>query len=60
MSRFDDSEMKTLIIDAVNRTFRFINGLFNEETGGEILIRLAARDPLPQWESPTLPNELQA
>jgi hypothetical protein len=60
VSRFDDSEMKALMIDAVNRTFRFINGLFNEETGGEILIRLAARDPLPQWESPTLPNELQA
>lgn len=58
VSRFDDSEMKALMIDAVNRTFRFINRLFDEETGGEILIRLAARDPLPQWESPTLPNEL--
>lgn len=57
LSRFDDSEMKVLMMDVVNRTYRFINRLFDEETGGEILVRLAARDPLPQWENPTLPNE---
>jgi hypothetical protein len=60
LSRFDDREIKALMIDAVNRTYRFLNRLFDEETGGEILIRLATRDPLPQWESPTLPNELRA
>jgi hypothetical protein len=60
LSRFDDSEMKALMIDVVNRTYRFLNRLFNEETGGELLIHLATRDPLPQWENPTLPTELRA
>ena len=57
LSRFDDSEMKALMIDLVNRAYRFINRLFDEETGGEILIGLEARDPLPQWENPTLATE---
>jgi hypothetical protein len=57
LSRLDDTEMKALTIDVVNRTYRFINRLFNEQTGGELLIRLATRDPLPQWENPTLLTE---
>ena len=57
LSRLDDTEMKALMIDVVNRTYRFINRLFNEQTGGELLIRLATRDPLPQWENPTLLTE---
>lgn len=57
LSRFGDREMKALMTDVVNRTYRFINRLFSEETGGEILIRLAVRDPLPRWENPTLPTE---
>jgi hypothetical protein len=52
--------MKALIIDVVNRTYWFLNRLFDEQTGGEILIHLATQDPLPQWENPTLPSELQA
>ena len=59
LSRFDDSEMKALMIDVVNRTYRFLNGLFDDETGGEILIQLATRDPLPQWNDPILPHELR-
>jgi hypothetical protein len=54
LSRFDDAEMKVLMIDVVNRTYQFINNLFDLETGGELLMRLATRDPLPQWETPTL------
>ena len=57
LSRFDDTEMRALMIDVVNRTYRFINRLFNEQTGGELLIRLATRDPLPQWENPRLLTE---
>jgi hypothetical protein len=57
LSRFDDSEMRALMIDVVNRTYQFLNRLFDEETGGEILIELATRDPLPRWENPTLPSD---
>jgi len=57
LSRFNDREMRALMIDVVNRTYLFINRLFDEETGGELLIRLATRDPLPQWEDPALPTK---
>ena len=53
VSRFDDAEMRTLMIDAVKRTYKFIHKLFDEETGGDLLLRLAERDPLPQWENPS-------
>ena len=53
VSRFDDQEMKTLMIDVVNRTYKFIHDLFDEGTGGDLLLRLAARDPLPQWTNPS-------
>jgi hypothetical protein len=52
LSRFDDEEIKTLMIDVVQRTYEFIQELFDAENGGEILLRLAARDPVPQWEDP--------
>src|SRR5579862_3165346 len=38
LSRFDDVEMKRLMRDVVNRTYLFIHRLFDEETGGELLI----------------------
>jgi hypothetical protein len=46
--------MKRLMIDVVDRTYRFIHTLFDENTGGQILLRLAERDPLSQWNEPTL------
>ena len=51
-SRFDDKEMKTLMIDVVQKTYEFIQELFDVESGGELLLRLAARDPVPQWQDP--------
>src|SRR5208283_3108691 len=54
VSRLNDDEMKRLMIDVVDRTYRFIHTLFDEDTGGQILLRLAERDPLPQWNEPTL------
>lgn len=54
VSRFNDDEMKLLIIDVVNRTYRFIHTLFDEETGGILLCQLAKRDFLPRWNEPTL------
>jgi len=54
VSRLNDDEMKRLMIDVVNRAYRFIHTLFDENTGGELLFRLAERDPLPQWSEPAL------
>jgi hypothetical protein len=54
VSRMNDDEMKRLMIDVVDRTYRFIHKLFDERTGGELLLRLAERDPLPQWKEPVL------
>jgi hypothetical protein len=54
VSRLNDDEMKCLMIDVVDRTYRFIHTLFDENTGGQLLLRLAERDPLPQWNEPTL------
>jgi hypothetical protein len=54
VSRLNDDEMKRLMIDVVDRAYRFIHTLFDESTGGELLIRLAQHDPLPQWKEPEL------
>ena len=54
LSRFNDDEMKYLMIDDVNRTCCFIRELFNENTCEKLLVRLAERDPLPRWDEPTL------
>jgi hypothetical protein len=54
VSRLNDDEMRQLMIDVVDRTYRFIHMLFDENTGGELLLSLAHRDPLPQWKEPKL------
>ncbi len=40
------------MIDVVQKAYEFIRELFDEESGGEIILRLAARDPVPRWEDP--------
>jgi hypothetical protein len=59
VSRFNDDEMKDLMIDVVNRAYRFIHTLFDENTGAWLLHQLAERDPLPRWNDPIL-TETQA
>ena len=54
VSRFNDDEMKRLMIDVVDRAYRFIHRLFDDTTGGELLLLLAQHDPLPRWNAPTL------
>src|ERR1019366_7784214 len=56
VSRLNDEEMKHLMIDVVEKTYRFIHTLFDESTGGQVLLRLAERVPLPHWNEPTLPT----
>jgi hypothetical protein len=42
------------MIDVVDRTYRFIPTLFDENVGGELLLHLAQHDPLPKWNEPEL------
>ena len=53
LSRFNDVEMKALMIDVANRTYHLIQELFDEERGGELLLELATHDPAPDWDEPT-------
>ena len=52
VSRFNDQEMKQLMIDVVDRTYQFVQMLFDEQAGGELLGWLAEHDPVPQWNAP--------
>ncbi|MGA3261305.1 MAG: hypothetical protein ABSE35_20665 [Bryobacteraceae bacterium] len=54
LSRLSDEEMKALMIDVVNKTYRTLKVLFDSRLGGELLNGLAQRDPLPRWSEPTL------
>ncbi len=52
LSRFDDAEMKALMVDAVNKTYHLVQELFDEEHGGNLLLQLAAKDSAPGWDNP--------
>jgi hypothetical protein len=52
LSRFDEDEMKILMVDVVNNTYHLIQELFDEERGGELLLKLAEKDPAPNWDDP--------
>src|ERR687898_913591 len=54
VSRLNDEEMKQLMIDLVDRTYRFIHRMFDEADGGVFLLSLAERDPAPHWQAPML------
>ena len=54
VSRVNDDEMKRLMIDVVDRAYRFIHTLLDDTAGGELLLLLAQHDPLPRWNAPTL------
>ena len=57
VSRLNDDEMKQLMIDVVNRAYRFIHMFFDEEAGSELLRLLTQHDPLPRWNEPTLETQ---
>ena len=54
LSRISDEEMKALMKDSVAKTYRFLLTLFDEQSGGELILRLSKRDPAPRWDDPTL------
>ena len=54
LSRLSDEEMKPLMIDVVNKTYRALTVLFDNRLGGELVKILAQQDFLPRWNEPTL------
>jgi hypothetical protein len=56
VSRLNDDEMKQLMIDVVNRTYELVHLLFDQTTGGALILQLAERDPVPHWQTPRLGN----
>ena len=52
LSRFNNTEMKKLMIDVVNHTYHIIQELFDDERGGELIFKLAEKDPVPEWDEP--------
>ncbi len=54
LSRLSDEEMKALMIDVVNKTYRALTVLFDNLLGGELVKILAQQDFLPRWKEPTL------
>lgn len=52
LSRFDDAEMKALMVDVVNKTYHLIQELFDAERGGQLLLALAEKDSAPTWDDP--------
>ena len=53
LSRLSDQEMKALMIDVVNKTYRALIVLFDDRLGGELIKILARQDSLPRWNEPT-------
>ena len=54
LSRLSDEEMKALMIDVVNKTYRALTVLFDNRLGSELVKMLAQQDFLPRWNEPTL------
>ena len=54
LSRLSDEEMKALMIEVVNKTYRALIVLFDDRLGAELIKVLAQHDFLPNWNEPTL------
>jgi hypothetical protein len=54
VSRLNDEEMKELMIDVVDGTYRLVHRLFDDREGRLLFLRLAERDPAPHWQTPSL------
>ena len=53
LSRFSDQEMKALMIDVVNKTYRALRVLFDDQLGSEVIKILTQQDIVPRWDEPT-------
>lgn len=52
LSRFDNEEMKVLMIDVVDQCFRFASQLFASPQGDQLVELLKAKDAVPRWNDP--------
>jgi ligand-binding SRPBCC domain-containing protein len=52
LSRLSDEEMKTLMIDVVNRTYSLLQTLFDEDVGSYLIHTLSQQDLVPRWHDP--------
>jgi hypothetical protein len=52
LSRFDDTEMKALLIDVVEHCHQFLAELFTSPYGDHLLEQLQQRDLVPHWKDP--------
>ena len=53
ISRFDDAEMKSLMVDVTSMVYQLVQELSDERRGGELMLELATKDPAPGWDDPT-------
>ena len=54
LSRLSDEELKVLMIDVVNKTYRALTVLFDNRLGSALVKILAQQDFLPVGNEPTL------
>lgn len=52
LSRFDDGEMKALMIEVVNKCYIFLSMLVDAKVGGTIIEVLRQRDLVDEWYDP--------
>ena len=52
LSRLSDEEMKTLMIDVVNRTYGLLRNLCDEDVGSYLIHTLSQQDLVPRWHDP--------
>ena len=54
LARFNDDEMKVLMIDVVDHCYEFLSKLLDERRSAALIERLKLRDPLPRWNDPQM------
>ena len=52
LGRISDDEMKSLMIDVVNRCYEFLSELTDERSAAPLIEGLKSRDRLPRWNDP--------
>jgi hypothetical protein len=53
LSRWDDTEMKALMIDVVEHCHQFLSELFTSPYGNHLMEQLQQRDLVPNWKDPS-------
>lgn len=52
LSRFNDDEMKALMIEVINRAYMWLRFLFDDKAGGYLIQTLSQQDLVPRWNDP--------